>query len=84
MHPERVEEQLRWRSHENALHGNGYEDREGSLFTPDHEMWQYLEPGDVIIVKACAQFGGWANFCRMAKLEFWELFDPIPLALALA
>jgi hypothetical protein len=84
MNPEKVEEQLRWRSHENALQGSDYAVRKGIFFTPDHEIWRYLEPGDVITVLACAQFGGWANFCKEAKLEFWELFDPVPLALALA
>jgi hypothetical protein len=81
-HRQPVTKPLQWKSHENVIEGDGYETIEGS-FTPDHEIWQHLEPGDVIIIKACARFPGWANYCQEAKLEFWEYFDPVPLALTL-
>ncbi|KAF9531939.1 hypothetical protein CPB83DRAFT_848059 [Crepidotus variabilis] len=78
MHPERL---LRWISHHNTLAERQYATHQGILFEPDHEIWCYLEKGDIIAVKACCRFGGWQNEVKHCSLKFWKKFNPTSLAL---
>jgi len=51
---------------------------EGYVFGPDHELWTYLEEGDIIKVRAQARFG-WQSIIKDAWVRIWERFDPIDL-----
>lgn len=70
---------LKWHSHHNKLASLHIEEREGMLFSPNHEIWRFVEPGDIISVIACAQFPAWANIAGGGTLHFWEKFDPTNL-----
>lgn len=47
---------------------------EGVLFSPDHEIWEHLEEGDVLVARA--QLGYVSRISQEGELLFWEKFDP--------
>jgi len=65
-----------WVSHRNPIASQEFDWRIGLTFGPDHEVWDYLEDGDMLLVRVCAQYGGWRNIARKATLEFTEWFEP--------
>ncbi|KAF5360891.1 hypothetical protein D9756_004636 [Leucocoprinus leucothites] len=60
---------LVWRSHNvtTGLKGARTE-QHGKLFTSKHEVLKFLEPGDVIGVRACAQFSKWETHALSGRL----------------
>jgi len=77
--PNNVTRQLQWTSHHNQLGINTPRLVIGDAFKPEHELWTFLEEGDVIAVYACALYPGWQNTAKSGKLLFWERFDPMGL-----
>lgn len=68
----------RWHlSHSNPIADRSLSHREGRVFTMDDDLWQDTKPGDVIAVRMCAQFGGWANNGARADLRTWKYFEPV-------
>ena len=65
-----------WTSHYNELASREARVIEGPIFGHDHPIWNHLEPGDRIVARANARFGGWTNYVEEMKLEIWEPFDP--------
>ncbi|KZV92660.1 hypothetical protein EXIGLDRAFT_718113 [Exidia glandulosa HHB12029] len=69
--------ELRWRSHSNPVASKKFKKRVGLVFAPDHEIWTRIRDGQVILVRACAQFGSWTNYADRASLDFWGYFEPV-------
>jgi len=65
-----------WLSHNNGPPASTMRRRAGTVFEPNHDIWQLAQVGDRIGVRACAQFGGWRNVATMALLIFQEYFIP--------
>jgi hypothetical protein len=76
LHPADPSRALIWHSHNNILAERSFSKRVGHVFTETHEIWDYLAEGDVIGVRACAQYPGWSNTVEAAKMHLWERFDP--------
>jgi hypothetical protein len=74
------DEPLIWQSHTNFLRTKDYEFQRGIEFGPEHEIWDYLDEGDVIGVYVCAQYPGWRNDAEHGFLDFWEWFEPMDLS----
>ena len=66
---------LQWTSHCNPITSEELGERRGKLFSPQHEIWSYLMEGDLILVKACARFPGWANYASRGDLFIWKFTD---------
>ncbi|KAF8528377.1 hypothetical protein BU17DRAFT_80686 [Hysterangium stoloniferum] len=67
---------LVWLSHRNPIASQELDWRIGDMFGPDHEVWEYLEEGDMLVVRVCAQFGAWQNIAQNGHLQFMEWFEP--------
>jgi hypothetical protein len=67
---------LIWTSHHNPISSNQLILQEGAKFGPDHEIWDHLEVGDMLVVRVCAQYGCWQNIAEEGRLEFEEWFEP--------
>jgi len=67
---------IQWRCHYNALKGREEKRCEGVLFSRDHEIWDNVKEGDVLVLQGCAQYSGWE--CRGSRAEFifWKYFVP--------
>lgn len=65
-----------WQSHNNSPPASRMLRRFGANFGPNHEIWQLAQIGDRIVVRICAQFGGWSNVASMAILIVQEYFIP--------
>jgi hypothetical protein len=59
---------LVWFSHINSLGNKEYTNHSGQMFGRAHEIVGSLQPGNIIAVRACAQFPGWENFARRGHL----------------
>lgn len=68
---------LEWTSHVHEFHEFN-EIHEGIVFGPAHDIWDFLEEGDLLVFKACARFG-WRNIVDGGGVRFWEKFDPSAL-----
>ncbi|EJD54566.1 hypothetical protein AURDEDRAFT_119009 [Auricularia subglabra TFB-10046 SS5] len=69
--------ELRWRSHHNPVANSTPQELRGEVFGPHHELWEYLRESNIIVVRACAQYGGWSNFAMKGALRFTKFFEPI-------
>jgi hypothetical protein len=63
---------LSYFSHSTEL-SNEFRDQIGKLFDRDAELWQHLEPGNMIGLCACAQFPLWKLEGKAAKINFVQL-----------
>ncbi|KZV92648.1 hypothetical protein EXIGLDRAFT_718105 [Exidia glandulosa HHB12029] len=68
--------ELRWMSHHNPIASRKPDEREGAIFDVEHEIWTHARDGDVILVRVCAQYPGWANIVYAGSLTFWRYFEP--------
>ncbi|KAJ6553081.1 acyl transferase/acyl hydrolase/lysophospholipase, partial [Mycena capillaripes] len=59
---------LVWASHTNKIGDERHSLCNGKIFNRDHELLGCLEPGNVIAVRACAQFLGWENHAKEGQL----------------
>lgn len=75
MHPV-TGELLRWTSHQNEMTVQDLRLREGELFGPDHEIWEWLREGDQIGVWMCAKHRGWSNQVGEIVLGSYDWFMP--------
>lgn len=70
--PMNVTQELVWHSHGNPIGVDNMAEHEGIELEPDHQLWDLLQDGDVIFVRACAQFGGWSNHMERVRLQ-WKV-----------
>ncbi|KAG9037417.1 hypothetical protein FRB95_005706 [Tulasnella sp. JGI-2019a] len=69
-------ELLRWLSHNNDIAGREFKLYTGNDIGPEHELWDYLRPGDRLGVWMSARFGGWSCNGKHADIEVWERWEP--------
>ena len=71
-------EEHSWSSHSNDPPVSIMRLRAGSIFGPSQDIWQMIQIGDRIGVRAyaCAQLGGWESVATMALLILHEYFTP--------
>ncbi|KAG9037415.1 hypothetical protein FRB95_005704 [Tulasnella sp. JGI-2019a] len=67
---------LRWRSHSNEMAGRSSQLYTGDDVGPEHEIWNYLQPGDRLGVWIDAPFGGWSCYGKHVDIEVWEHWEP--------
>lgn len=59
---------LAWSSHTNDIGSKHPTNREGEVYERESDLLSSLEPGDVIAVRVCARFPGWANYAKSGRL----------------
>lgn len=68
---------LSWISHrDNPVAKSTPREQRGHVFGPEHELWDHLRAGHVILVRACAQFAAWSNTAMDGALRFTTFFEP--------
>jgi len=66
---------LSWRFRDNELAGMDWK-REISVIEATHEIWNYVEVGDQLCVRMCAQYPSWSNKARDGEMRFRQDFEP--------
>jgi hypothetical protein len=49
---------------------------ETTVLDASHEVWRYLEEGDMLCLRVCAQYPAWANIVKNARFRFLKYFEP--------
>ncbi|CAA7261941.1 unnamed protein product [Cyclocybe aegerita] len=60
---------LKWFSHCNKRAVSSNTKLWGPKFEKSHEMFEYLEPGNILVVRVCAQYEHWENFAEIGHLH---------------
>jgi hypothetical protein len=63
---------LRFKSHDNQMYVQPAVKVMGPMISKSHELWKYLEVGDVLGVVACARGARWKNEVTSVELLFWK------------
>lgn len=58
--------EMAWKSHSNQLAHEPRTMHYGYMFDRRSELLAHIEVGDVLAVRACVRFPGWANHCERA------------------
>jgi len=59
-------------SHRNKAGTAEFQEYAGKVWVPDDELFRYIKPGTRIGVWACAQYDGWSNKVKQAKIQLHE------------
>lgn len=65
-------ESVVFESHRNKAGTAEFQEYTGKVWVPDDELFKYIKPGVRIGVWACAQYGGWSNKVKQAKVQLHE------------
>lgn len=78
-----LREKLSCRSHTHPVNSTSslQTHTSGDQFAPGSEsmdrLWKEAEVGDVLIVRACAQFPGWRNEVESVNVKAWVSYEPM-------
>ncbi len=64
-------------SHRNPVADGALAWRAGRIFGRDKKLWGRARSGDVLAVRACAQFSGWENKAERGELRVWKWFESV-------
>ncbi|KAJ7284361.1 hypothetical protein C8J57DRAFT_1288205 [Mycena rebaudengoi] len=65
------------RTHGNPVARDRYEQHDGPRVGMDNELWEGVNAGAVIAVRACAQQALWENDARYGEILLWKWFEPV-------
>ncbi|KAJ7284359.1 hypothetical protein C8J57DRAFT_1288200 [Mycena rebaudengoi] len=65
------------RTHGNPVARDRYEQYDGPRVGMDNELWEGVNAGAVIAVRACAQQALWENDARYGEILLWKWFEPV-------
>lgn len=71
-HPRVSSLKRRWRLQSNRHAGKEFEEYKVEI-DAEHDMMREIRVGDMVVLLACARFGGWTNSIRGAEMEVWNL-----------
>ena len=66
---------LVWVFHHNDIASPHWK-KSHSVIDENHEVWKYVEAGDVLGVRVCAQYRGWENRARDGSMKVMRYFEP--------